>query len=128
MHTCTETTLQEDHKAHPGLAADFAPGDGFALLSALLAGDTGALLPGHSLALLLAHLRGYKEVSQRIVITWDLTCLQTCLGTEEHCLFCTVRHLKHNSNVSWHQFTQVTLVSLGQPLTSVSAHWSTAAC
>ena len=123
MHTCTETTLQEDHKAHPGLAADFTPGDGFALLAALLAGNTGALLPGHSLALLLAHLRGYNEVSQSIVITWGLTCLQTCLGTEEHFLFCTVRHLKHNGNVSCHPH-----VSLGQPLTSVSAHWSTAAC
>ena len=38
------------------LGADLAPGDGSALLLALLTGHTGALLSGHHLTLLLAHL------------------------------------------------------------------------
>ena len=70
MHKCTENGVfysSKDHKTHschesvvsssgPGLSADFAPGDGSALLTALLAGNTGALLPGHCLTLLPAHL------------------------------------------------------------------------
>lgn len=130
MHTCTETTFRRIIKhTSSALGADFAPGDGSALLAALLAGNTGALLPGHRLALLLAHLRRYNEGSQRIVIRWQLlTCLQTCLGTEEHCLFCTVRHLKHNNNIVTSIHPGHPHAILCQPLTFVSAHWSTAAC